>query len=77
MHRTIIAIVYKSKYKNNTKMKSINLASKHHKILQEEFSQISRQTIHASLKYFNNSVLAVAIRKRALELLETEIKENV
>lgn len=57
-------------------MYSINLASKHHKILQKEFSEVSRQTIHTALKYFNNSDVAKAIRKRALELLEEEIKEN-
>jgi hypothetical protein len=57
-------------------MKSINLASKHHKIIQQEFSQVSRQTIHTALKYFNNSEVAQQIRKRALELLEQEVKEN-
>ncbi|MDB4158111.1 ATP-dependent Lon protease [bacterium] len=55
---------------------SINLGTKHHQILQEEFSQVSRQTIHGALKYYNNSVLAKSIRKRALELLEEEVKEN-
>ena len=57
-------------------MKSINLASKHHKIIQQEFSHVSRQTIHTALKYFNNSDVAQQIRKRALELLEQEVKEN-
>jgi hypothetical protein len=57
-------------------MKSINLASKHHKIIQNEFSQVSRQTIHTALRYFNNSDVAKQIRKRALELLEQEVKEN-
>ncbi len=56
-------------------MQFINLASKHHQILQNEFN-VSRQTIHTALKYFNNSETAKAIRKRALELLEEEIKEN-
>ena len=37
---------------------------------------MSRQTIYASLKYFNNSDVAQKIRKRSLELLEAEIKEN-
>lgn len=57
-------------------MKSINLARKHHEIINKEFSHVSRQTIYASLKYFNNSDVAQQIRKRALELLEEEIKEN-
>lgn len=57
-------------------MKSINLARKHHEIINKEFSHVSRQTIYASLKYFNNSDVAHKIRKRALELLEAEIKEN-
>lgn len=57
-------------------MKSINLARKHHEILQAEFKEVSRQTIHTALKYFNNSETAVKIRKRAIELLEQEVKEN-
>lgn len=57
-------------------MKSINLARKHHEILNREFSHISRQTIYASLKYFNNSEVAINIRKRALELLQEEITNN-
>lgn len=55
---------------------SINLATKHHQILQIEFSEVSRQTIHTALRYFNNSDTAKAIRKRALELLQEEINEN-
>lgn len=57
-------------------MKSINLARKHHEIINKEFSHVSRQTIYASLKYFNNSEVALKIRQRALQLLEAEIKEN-
>lgn len=57
-------------------MKSISLARKHHEILNREFSPISRQTIYASLKYFNNSEVAISIRKRALELLQEEITNN-
>ena len=57
-------------------MKSINLARKHHEIIQKEFSHVSRQTIHTALKYFNNSEVAQQIRKRALELLEQEVKDN-
>ena len=57
-------------------MKSINLARKHHEIIQKEFSYVSSQTIHNGLRYFNNSDVAKQIRKRALELLEQEVKEN-
>ena len=57
-------------------MKSIHLASKHHKILQREFNDVSRQTIHSALKYENNSLKAKAIRKRAIELLQDEIDTN-
>lgn len=57
-------------------MKTIHLASKHHQILKKEFSHVSRQTIHTALKYFNNSEVAQQIRKRALELLEQEVKDN-
>ena len=57
-------------------MKSIHLASKHHKILQREFHDVSRQTIHSALKYENNSLKAKAIRKRAIELLQEEIDVN-
>lgn len=52
---------------------SINISKAHHKILREEFSQVSRQTIHAALKYFNNSEIAMNIRSRAKELLSKEI----
>lgn len=55
-------------------MKAIHLGQKHHKILQEEFTYISRQTIHAALRYFNNSETAKAIRRRAKELLIEEIE---
>ena len=57
-------------------IKAINLGTKHHQILQKEFDKVSRQTIHAALRYFNNSDTAVKIRKRALELLEEEILEH-
>ncbi|MGC1471505.1 MAG: hypothetical protein WA775_02840 [Psychroserpens sp.] len=57
-------------------MQGINLGTKHHKILQTEFSQVSKQTIRTALKYFNNSKIAKAIRIRALELLEEELKTN-
>jgi len=55
---------------------SINLGTKHHQILQEEFNNVSRQTIHSALKYHSNSILAKSIRMRALELLGVEIEEN-
>ncbi|OWP76562.1 ATP-dependent Lon protease [Flavobacterium oreochromis] len=57
-------------------MKAIHLASKHHQILQKEFGNVSRQTIHTALRYFNNSDVAHKIRQRAIELLEEEIKEH-
>ncbi|MBF2024338.1 hypothetical protein [Flavobacterium psychrophilum] len=57
-------------------MKAIHLASKHHQILQEEFREVSRQTIHTALRYFNNSDTAKKIRARALELLTQEIEQN-
>lgn len=62
--------------KTRQTMKSINLARKHHEIISKEFNHVSRQTIYSSLKYFNNSEVAQKIRKRALELLEAEVKEN-
>lgn len=58
-------------------MKSINLARKHHKIIQEEFPGVSRQTIHAALRYFNNSKTAMQIRERAIKLLKEEIENNL
>ncbi|GAA6769120.1 hypothetical protein [Flavobacterium johnsoniae] len=56
-------------------MNSINLGTKHHQILQAEFKDVSRQTIHSALRYFSNSATAKAIRKRAKELLEEELKQ--
>jgi hypothetical protein len=57
-------------------MKFINVASKHHKILREEFPNVSRQTIYSALSYKTNSPTAKAIRKRAIELLQEEIDIN-
>lgn len=57
-------------------MKQISIGEKHHKIIRKEFENVSRQTIYASLRYFNNSETAQNIRKRALELLENELKEG-
>lgn len=51
-------------------MRQINISKKHHLQLKEFFPGVSRQTIYASLKYFNNSELAKKIRAKAIELLE-------
>ena len=59
-----------------THLPSINLGTKHHQILQDEFKNVSRQTIYNALKYFNNSIIAKNIRNRALELLEIEVRDN-
>lgn len=56
-------------------MNQISIGEKHHKTIREEFSGVSRQTIYAALRFFNNSELAKKIRKRATELLEQEAKE--
>jgi hypothetical protein len=56
-------------------MKQICIGDKHHRIIREEFKGVSRQTIYASLRYFNNSETAKKIRNRALKLLEIEVKE--
>lgn len=58
-------------------MKKINLAQSHWKILKAEFPQVSRQTIYTSLRYFNDSPTARAIRKRAKELLVKEANEVI
>lgn len=51
----------------------ISLAQKHHKTLREEFSDVTRQTIHNALNDFTKSDLAKRIRARAKELLVEEI----
>ncbi|WP_086984877.1 hypothetical protein [Elizabethkingia miricola] len=56
-------------------MKQISIGEKHHRIIRNEFNSVSRQTIYAALRYFNNSDTAKEIRKRALELLEEEVKQ--
>lgn len=56
-------------------MNQISIGEKHHKTIREEFASVSRQTIYAALRFFNNSETAVKIRKRATELLEQEAKE--
>lgn len=55
-------------------MRQISIGDKHHRIIRKEFSSVSRQTIYAALRYFNNSDTAKEIRKRALELLEEEVE---
>ncbi|MGV0919762.1 hypothetical protein ACTS94_05145 [Empedobacter falsenii] len=44
------------------------------KILVEEFN-VTRTTVVQALAYYNNSDVAVLIRKRAIEMLEQELKE--
>lgn len=44
------------------------------KNLAEEF-KVTRTTVNQALAYYNNSEVAIAIRKRAIELLEEELKE--
>lgn len=65
----LITNVYKCK-----DMKKIKPPTGSMKILIEEF-KVTRTTIVQALAYYNNSVVAVAIRKRAIELLEAELKE--
>lgn len=52
----------------------ITLSRKNNLELQRLFPNVSRQTIHASLKYFNNSDTAKKIRQKAIELMENELK---
>lgn len=56
-------------------MREISLGKKHHAELKAQFPEVSRQTVYASLRYFNNSELAKNIRAKAVELLEKELKE--
>lgn len=53
-------------------MKKINPPRGSIGILIKEFS-VTRPTIYASLAYYNNSDVAIAIRKRAIEMLESEL----
>lgn len=55
-------------------MKKIKPPTGSMKIFIEEF-KVTRTTVVQALAYYNNSEVAVAIRKRAVELLEEEIKE--
>lgn len=56
-------------------MQSISLGQEHHKKIREAFPHVSRQTIHAALKYFNNSETAQAIRAMAKELLQEQVEQ--
>ncbi len=58
--------VYKSK-----DMKKIKPPTGSMKIFVEEF-KVSKTTVIQALAYYNNSDVAVLIRKRAIELLEQE-----
>lgn len=55
-------------------MKRIKLPTGSMKILVEEFN-VTRTTVAQALAYYNNSDVAVLIRKRAIELLEQELQE--
>ena len=61
--------VCKSKY-----MKKIKPPTGSMKIFVEEF-KVSKTTVMQALAYYNNSDVAVLIRKRAIELLEQELQE--
>lgn len=56
-------------------MQRISIGQEHHKKLREAFPEVSRQTIYAALRYFNNSETAQAIRAKAKELLEAELEK--
>lgn len=55
-------------------MKKIKPPTGSMKILVEEF-KVTRTTVVQALAYYNNSDVAVTIRKRAIELLEQEIED--
>lgn len=55
-------------------MKKIKPPTGSIKILMDEFN-VTRTTVNQALAYYNNSEVAVKIRKRAIDLLELEIKE--
>lgn len=55
-------------------MKKIKPPTGSMKILVEEF-KVTRTTVVQALAYYNNSEVAEAIRKRAIELMESELKE--
>lgn len=55
-------------------MKKIKPPTGSMKILIKEFD-VTRTTVVQALAYYNNSDVAVLIRKRAIELLEQELQE--
>ncbi len=55
-------------------MKKIKPPTGAMKILVEEFN-VTRTTVSQALAYYNNSDVAVLIRKRAIEMLEQELKK--
>ena len=55
-------------------MKKIKPPTGSMKIFVEEF-KVSKTTVMQALAYYNNSDVAVLIRKRAIELLEQELQE--
>jgi len=55
-------------------MKRIKLPSEFIHILSKEF-KTTNPTVYASLRYYNNSELAITIRRRAKELLLKEAEE--
>ncbi|MDM1550624.1 hypothetical protein [Empedobacter falsenii] len=52
-------------------MKEILISSRLKQKIANELNT-SRQNVHAALRYFNNSDVAIAVRKRAKELLIEE-----
>lgn len=60
--------------KNISKRYKILLASTHIKELVTQFST-SKTNVHAALGYYNNSPLAIEIRKKAREILLREAKK--
>ena len=55
-------------------MKKIKPPTRSMKNIVEEFN-VTRTTVVQALAYYNNSDVAVLIRKRAIEMLEQELKE--
>lgn len=55
-------------------MKRIKVPSEFIHILEKEF-KTTKPTVYASLRYYNNSELAIAIRKGAKELLIKEAND--
>lgn len=55
-------------------MKKIKPPTGSIKILTEEFN-VTRTTVNQALAYYNNSEIAISIRKKAIELLEETLRE--